>query len=91
MKNTFATVEYAGDDFFVATVPSGHAQVIDFKSGQTLTFKRDPAVGVNVDINGKGGSTIEGADFASALLAIWLGAKPPNDDLKTGLLGGACD
>jgi len=29
MKNTFATVEYAGDDFFVATPPSGHAQVID--------------------------------------------------------------
>ncbi len=31
MKNSYATVEYAGDDFFVATVPSGHAQVIDIK------------------------------------------------------------
>jgi putative redox protein len=29
MKNTFATVEYAGDDLFVATPPSGHAQVLD--------------------------------------------------------------
>ena len=29
MKNTYATVEYAGDDFFVAVTPSGHAQVID--------------------------------------------------------------
>lgn len=29
MKNPFATVEYAGNDFFVATTPSGHAQVID--------------------------------------------------------------
>lgn len=29
MRNSFATVEYAGNDFFVATSPSGHAQVID--------------------------------------------------------------
>jgi putative redox protein len=31
MRNTYATVEFAGDDFFVATTPSGHAQVIDMK------------------------------------------------------------
>ncbi len=68
-----------------------NAQVVDFKSGQTLVFTRDPATGVTVDVNGKGGSSIEGADFANALLAIWLGAKPPNEDLKTGLLGGACE
>ena len=29
MKNNYATVEYAGDDFFVAVTPSGHAQVLD--------------------------------------------------------------
>jgi hypothetical protein len=68
-----------------------NAQVVDFKSGQSLAFSRDPAIGVTVDVNGKGGSTIEGADFADALLAIWLGAEPPNEDLKTGLLGGACE
>ncbi len=26
-----ATVQYAGDDFFIGTTPSGHAQVIDTK------------------------------------------------------------
>jgi putative redox protein len=31
MKTTYATVQFAGDDFFVATTPSGHAQVIDIK------------------------------------------------------------
>jgi len=31
MKNTYATVEYAGDDLFVATTPTGHAQVLDIK------------------------------------------------------------
>ncbi|HKF71579.1 MAG TPA: chalcone isomerase family protein [Stellaceae bacterium] len=68
-----------------------NAQMVDFKAGQSLTFTRDPATGVSVDVNGKGGSTIEDADFAGALLAIWIGPKPPNEDLKTGLLGGACE
>ncbi len=31
MKNTHAIVEYAGNDFFVAVTPSGHAQVLDAK------------------------------------------------------------
>ena len=31
MKNTYASVEYAGDDFFVAVTPSGHAQVLDIR------------------------------------------------------------
>ena len=68
-----------------------NAQMVDFRSGQSLAFTRDPATGVAVDVDGKGGSTIEGADFADALLAIWLGAKPPNGDLKSGLLGGSCE
>ena len=29
MKNTYATVQYAGDDFFVATPPSGHSIALD--------------------------------------------------------------
>src|SRR5438270_5056316 len=31
MKTNHATVHYAGDDFFVATTPSGHAQVLDIR------------------------------------------------------------
>ena len=34
--------------------------------------------------------TIKGDDFAKAFFSIWLGAKPPNPELKAGLLGGAC-
>lgn len=30
-KNPYATVQFAGDDFFVATTPSGHAQVLDIR------------------------------------------------------------
>src|SRR5436190_15706648 len=31
MKSDHATLDYAGDDFFVAVTPSGHAQVLDIK------------------------------------------------------------
>jgi len=67
------------------------ARMVDFKTGQALTFTHDPAAGVAVDVNGSAGPAIAGADFAAALLAIWLGSKPPNEDLKTGLLGGPCE
>ena len=71
-------------------IESLKARMTDFKTGQSLTFTHDPATGVMVDANGVTGPAIEGAEFATALLTIWLGAKPPNEDLKSGLLGGAC-
>ena len=62
----------------------------DMKSGQQLAFTYKPGAGIEVDVNGAVQGTVEGDDFARAFLAIWLGAKPPNPDLKAGLLGGAC-
>jgi Chalcone isomerase-like len=29
----------------------------------------------------------EGKDYADAVFSIWLGSKPPPDDLKKGMLG----
>jgi chalcone isomerase-like protein len=68
-----------------------NAQIVEIKKGQYLTFTNDPAKGVTVDMNGAAGSPIQGPDFAMALLSVWLGPKPPNADLKTGLLGGKCE
>jgi len=68
-----------------------NAQIVEIKKGQYLTFTNDPAKGVTVDMNGAAGSPIQGPDFAMALLSVWLGPKPPNADLKTGLLGGECE
>jgi len=34
------------------------------------------------------GAPIPGADFYRALLRVWLGDKPVQDDLKHALLGG---
>ncbi|HUK09596.1 MAG TPA: chalcone isomerase family protein [Stellaceae bacterium] len=67
------------------------AAMTDFKTGQSLVFANDPATGVTVAANGAPGQPIAGADFATGLLAIWLGPKPPNADLKTGVLGGKCE
>ena len=62
----------------------------DVKTGERLTFIRKPGAGLQVDVNGAVKGTIKGDDFAKAFLAIWLGADPPNPEIKAGLLGGAC-
>jgi hypothetical protein len=61
----------------------------DIKSGQRMTFIQKPGVGTQVEVNGVVKGTIKGDDFAKALFAIWLG-DPPNPEIKSGLLGGAC-
>lgn len=40
-------------------------------------------------VNGRRGGSVEGTDFAREFFAIWL-HRPPNEELKAGLLGGAC-
>jgi hypothetical protein len=60
-------------------------------SGQRMTFIRVPGVGIEYSLDGTSRGTIPGDDFARAFLAIWLGSSPPNPQLRTGLLGGACE
>jgi hypothetical protein len=57
-----------------------------FSKGDTLVFKYDGS-GVEVAVNGAVKGTITDQDFARSLFAVWLGSKPPNKGLKTGLLG----
>jgi hypothetical protein len=62
----------------------------DVKTGERLTFIHKPGTGLQVDVNGAVKGTIKGDDFARAFLSIWLGADPPNPEIKAGMLGGAC-
>ena len=41
----------------------------------------------HLHINGKQTGIIKGADFQQALLAVWLGKKPADGDLKQAMLG----
>lgn len=59
----------------------------NLRERDSLTFTYVPATGVEVRVNGAVKGTIPGDDFARALWSIWLGNEPPNEDLKTGLLG----
>ena len=62
----------------------------DLKDKDKLVFSYIPGKGTGIELNGQAAATVEGRDFASALLSIWLG-DPPNDEIKRGLLGGKCD
>ena len=62
--------------------------MVDVKRGDTLTFTQVPGRGIVVEVKGQTKGTIAGADFARALWGIWLGDRPPNPELKKGLLGG---
>ena len=65
-----------------------NAWMVDVKRGDTLVFTQIPGRGVVVEVKGQAKGTIAGADFSRALWAIWLGDRPPNEQLKVGLLGG---
>jgi hypothetical protein len=63
-----------------------NASMRDVKTGDTivLDFSADT---VQVWINDDLIDSIEGQAFVKAVLAIWLGSKPPNEPLKKGILG----
>lgn len=62
----------------------------DIKKGQQYIFDYLPGVGTTVSLDGVELVTIEGSDFASALFSLWLN-NTPNEELRVGLLGGACE
>ena len=64
------------------------AALKEAKKGMLITLDGVPG-GTLVSVDGKpAGKPIEGEDFYRALLRIWLGDKPVQDDLKKALLGG---
>jgi hypothetical protein len=81
----------SGDKFasLSSDVHTLNEAMTDLPSGSQLTFSYQPGVGTTVLINDEERAVIQGADFASGLIAIWLG-DPPNKEVKTGLLGGDC-
>jgi hypothetical protein len=46
-----------------------------------------PGAGTTVTVRGKDKLTIPGPAFGQLVFSMWLGPKPPNADLKNGLLG----
>lgn len=59
----------------------------DVREGDEIILDYTPGQGTRVSIAGKDLGTIDGADFNRALLSIWLGANPVDEDLREALLG----
>jgi hypothetical protein len=57
------------------------------KPGDRYALTYVPGVGTELTLNGSPLGTVAGADFASAVFAIWLGPKALDESLKTQLLG----
>jgi hypothetical protein len=62
----------------------------DVKTGQRLSFIRRPGRASMRTLMERWKGTIAGEDFARAFISIWLGAMPPNPELKSGLLAEDC-
>ncbi len=59
------------------------------KKGMRITLDWAPGAGTQLTVDGKpAGAPIPGEDFYRALLKIWIGEHPVQDDLKRALLGG---
>jgi hypothetical protein len=56
------------------------------KAGDQVIFDYVPGTGVEVMVKGGSKGTIEGEDFMQALLRVWLGSKPADKGLKSGML-----
>jgi hypothetical protein len=63
-------------------------EVKEVKPGDVITLDYLPASGTQISVNGTARGMIAGAAFNRALLRIWLGSKPVQDDLKKEMLGG---
>ena len=61
------------------------------KSGDVIDLDYLPALGTRVWINGKLQGQIEGVDFYTALLQVWLGKSPADAKLKKALLKGGIE
>jgi chalcone isomerase-like protein len=57
------------------------------KDGDQMVFTYLPGTGTTLAINGKDKLTIAAPAFGPVLFSVWLGPKPPNADLKKGILG----
>jgi hypothetical protein len=78
-KKMMAALRRRLDSFnaLFVTARKGDSMIFDFLSDGTTRIK----------FNGYDKGSIDGADFQQALLAVWLGKNPADQDLKDSLLG----
>ncbi|HZO38104.1 MAG TPA: chalcone isomerase family protein [Methylomirabilota bacterium] len=63
------------------------ALIPDVKAGSSLMFAYLPGKGTTLQVGSKELGVFDGKGFADAVFSIWLGSKPPSEDLRKGMLG----
>jgi len=64
------------------------SKVKEVKPGDAIFIDFLPGSGTRISFNGVSQGVIPGPSFYRALLKVWLGDKPVQDDLKKAMLGG---
>ena len=90
MANNHSEAEMAGLKDRLKQLSDLMLAIGEAKTGNTIVIDWLPDSGTRLTVNGQvKGKDIAGEDFYRALLKIWLGDKPVQDDLKQALLGQA--
>jgi len=88
MRNNQSEAQMKAFEPRIAQLSAIMAEMQEAKKGMRITLD-NVAGGTQLTVQGKAaGKPIAGEDFYRALLGIWLGEKPVQDDLKRALLGG---
>ena len=83
-----SAAELAGLDAQIKQMAQIFEAVREVKPGDIIMLDYLPASGTRITMNGTERGIIAGGSFSRALLKIWLGSRPVQDDLKKDLLGG---
>ncbi|MEF8731902.1 MAG: chalcone isomerase family protein [Candidatus Accumulibacter meliphilus] len=85
MANNHSEAEMAGLKDRLKQLSDLMLAIGEAKTGTSILIDWLPASGTRLTVNGQAqGKDIAGEDFYRALLRIWLGNKPVQDDLETG-------
>lgn len=87
LKANHSEADYTALEPRVKELADTMAQIGEAKNGMTIALEWTGSA-TRLAVNGKpAGKPIAGEDFYKALLRIWIGDKPVQDDLKKSLLG----
>jgi hypothetical protein len=90
MKRNHTAAEHAALLERIQRFDANVAAVRLLKKGDVVDLDFIPGQGLHLIVNGKRrGEVLPGDDFYAGLLKIFVGNRPVDPELKTGLLGGA--
>lgn len=88
MEDNHTKAELGALDRQISQIEQIFESVGEVKPNDIIMLDYLPASGTRITVNGTERGIIAGAEFNRALLRIWLGINPVQDDLKKGMLGG---